>query len=60
MSHAGPWKLRRPASHATFPLDDFTSERLLNGWDEIGLTLRHEDAVSGYERRRPVWMPATA
>jgi 3-isopropylmalate/(R)-2-methylmalate dehydratase small subunit len=45
---------------ASFPLDDFTKERLLNGWDEIGLTLRHDDAVSGYERNRPAWMPATA
>jgi 3-isopropylmalate/(R)-2-methylmalate dehydratase small subunit len=27
----------------TFPLDEFTRDRLLNGWDDIGLTLRHED-----------------
>ena len=26
----------------TFPLDEFTRERLLNGWDDIGITLRHE------------------
>jgi 3-isopropylmalate/(R)-2-methylmalate dehydratase small subunit len=45
---------------ASFPLDEFTKERLLNGLDEIGLTLRHEDSVSGYELTRPVWMPATA
>jgi 3-isopropylmalate/(R)-2-methylmalate dehydratase small subunit len=42
-----------------FPLDEFTRERLLNGWDDIGLTLRHEDAIRGYERSRPSWMPTT-
>ena len=50
---------------ATFPLDDFTRERLLNGWDDIGLSLRHADEISrlrgpasglhalGVERARP-------
>ena len=32
-----------PGSRATFPLDEFTRERLLNGWDDIGLSLRHAD-----------------
>jgi 3-isopropylmalate/(R)-2-methylmalate dehydratase small subunit len=41
----------------TFPLDEFTRERLLNGWDDIGLTLRHEDDIDAYERVRPRWMP---
>ncbi len=41
----------------TFPLDEFTRERLLNGWDDIGLTLRHEDDIAAYERVRPRWMP---
>jgi len=41
----------------TFPLDGFTRERLLNGWDDIGLTLRHEDDIAAYERVRPRWMP---
>jgi len=44
---------------STFPLDDFTRERLLNGWDDIGLTMRHEDAIRAFEARRPSWMPAT-
>ena len=44
----------------TFPLDEFTRERLLNGWDDIGLTLRHEDAIAVYERTRPDWLPSTA
>jgi 3-isopropylmalate/(R)-2-methylmalate dehydratase small subunit len=42
----------------TFPLDDFTRERLLNGWDDIGLTLRHAAEIDAYEARRPAWMPA--
>jgi 3-isopropylmalate/(R)-2-methylmalate dehydratase small subunit len=44
----------------TFPLDEFTRERLLNGWDDIGLTLRHEDAISRYERERSQWMPSAS
>ncbi len=41
----------------TFPLDEFTRDRLLNGWDDIGLTLRHRDDISAYELRRAPWMP---
>ncbi|MGC9666280.1 3-isopropylmalate dehydratase small subunit [Planosporangium sp. 12N6] len=41
-----------------FPLDDFSRWRLLEGLDDIGLTLRHEAAVTAYEQRRPEWMPA--
>ena len=42
---------------APFPLDDFTRYRLLEGLDDIGLTLRHADALAAYEARRPRWMP---
>ena len=42
-----------------FELDDFTRWRLLNGLDDIGLTLRHTDAVADYEARRPAWLPTT-
>jgi 3-isopropylmalate/(R)-2-methylmalate dehydratase small subunit len=41
-----------------FELDDFTQYRLVNGLDDIGLTLRSEDAISGYERTRPSWKPS--
>lgn len=41
----------------TFELDDFTQWRLLNGLDDIGLTLRHEDAIKAYEGSRPGWLP---
>jgi len=32
-----------------FELDAFLKERLLNGWDQIGLTLRHEDKIAAFE-----------
>jgi 3-isopropylmalate/(R)-2-methylmalate dehydratase small subunit len=41
----------------TFGLDEFTRERLLNGWDDIGLTLRHEGEITAYEGHRASWMP---
>ena len=33
-----------------FDVEAFLRERLLNGWDQIGLTLRHEDAITAFER----------
>jgi len=40
-----------------FELDDFTQYRLLNGLDDVGLTLRHADAIDRYESTRPAWFP---
>ena len=40
-----------------FPLDDFTRHRLLQGLDDIGLSLQHADKISAFEARRPEWMP---
>lgn len=42
---------------AEFPLDEFTRHRLLEGLDDIGLSLRYEDKIAAYEARRPAWMP---
>lgn len=42
---------------ATFPLDDFTQYRLLEGLDDIGLTLRHEDKITAFEQSRPAYKP---
>jgi 3-isopropylmalate/(R)-2-methylmalate dehydratase small subunit len=42
-----------------FELDDFTRWRLLNGLDDIGLTLTHTEDVDAYEARRPSWLPTT-
>jgi 3-isopropylmalate/(R)-2-methylmalate dehydratase small subunit len=44
----------------TFPLDEFTRERLLNGWDDIGLTLRHQDDITRYEGNRAAWLPTAS
>jgi 3-isopropylmalate/(R)-2-methylmalate dehydratase small subunit len=38
---------------ATFAIDDFTRLCLLQGLDDIGLTLQHEDEISSYEARHP-------
>ena len=40
-----------------FPLDDFTRWRLMEGLDDIGLTLRAEDEIASYEATRPVHLP---
>ena len=36
-----------------FALDDFSRWRLMEGLDDIGLTLRHEDAIAAFEAQRP-------
>ena len=43
----------------TFPMDDATRERYLEGLDDIGISLRHEDAITGYESPRPSRLPTT-
>ena len=45
---------------APFALDQFTQYRLLNGLDDIGLSLRHEDSIREYEQHRPGWAPSLA
>ncbi len=42
----------------SFSLDPFTQHRFLEGLDDIGLTLRHEEAITAYERSRPGWLPS--
>jgi 3-isopropylmalate/(R)-2-methylmalate dehydratase small subunit len=42
-----------------FGIDDYTRWRLLEGLDDISLTLRHETEVSAFERSRPAWKPTT-
>ncbi|MCA1711014.1 MAG: 3-isopropylmalate dehydratase small subunit [Actinobacteria bacterium] len=43
---------------ATFDLDEFTRWRLMEGLDDIGLTLRHVEDVGVFEQARPGWLPA--
>ncbi|MBA4083701.1 MAG: 3-isopropylmalate dehydratase small subunit [Kytococcus sp.] len=42
-----------------FNVDDYTRWRLLEGLDDIGLTLRHEQDITEYESTRPSWKPVT-
>ncbi|ADG89500.1 3-isopropylmalate dehydratase small subunit [Thermobispora bispora] len=42
-----------------FEIDDYTRWRLMEGLDDIGLTLRHEAEIEAYEKRRQPWLPTT-
>jgi 3-isopropylmalate/(R)-2-methylmalate dehydratase small subunit len=42
-----------------FEIDDYTRWRLLEGLDDIGLTLRNEDKIAEFEARREAWRPRT-
>jgi 3-isopropylmalate/(R)-2-methylmalate dehydratase small subunit len=42
-----------------FEIDDYTKWRLLEGLDDIGLTLRDEPAITSFEKERGSWMPKT-
>ncbi|MDO5077976.1 3-isopropylmalate dehydratase small subunit [Corynebacterium sp.] len=43
----------------SFQVDDYTRWRLMEGLDDIGLTLRNEEAIADFEQRRPSFMPRT-
>ena len=43
----------------SFDIDDYTRWRLLEGLDDVGITLSHEDQIARYETTRPSWKPAT-
>ena len=42
-----------------FEIDDYTRWRLMEGLDDIGLTLRQSDAIDDYESKRPAFKPKT-
>lgn len=44
---------------APFQIDDYTRWRLLEGLDDIALTLRHEDEIGSFEEAREPWKPTT-
>jgi 3-isopropylmalate/(R)-2-methylmalate dehydratase small subunit len=46
-----------PWVQESFAFDDFRRWCLLEGYDDIDLTLRHTDAISAYEASRPPWLP---
>jgi 3-isopropylmalate/(R)-2-methylmalate dehydratase small subunit len=43
----------------SFTIDDYTRHRLLEGLDDIGLTLTHADEIAAFEALRPSWLPKT-
>jgi 3-isopropylmalate/(R)-2-methylmalate dehydratase small subunit len=55
----GAREVRVDDSVWTFPIDDFSRWRLMEGLDDIGLTLRHEDMITSYEKSRPPFKPVT-
>jgi 3-isopropylmalate/(R)-2-methylmalate dehydratase small subunit len=50
-------QLRAAGREWAFPIDDFSRWRLLEGLDDIGLTLRHEESITAFEQGRPEWTP---
>ena len=42
-----------------FEIDDYVRWRLMEGLDDIGLTLQNLEAIEAYEAKRPSWMPRT-
>lgn len=47
------------ALQVPFEIDDYTRWRLLEGLDDIGLTLREADTIAQFEARREAWRPRT-
>ena len=54
----GSKRVTGPGVDEAFEIDDFTRWRLLEGLDDIGLTLRHVDAIDAFERTRPTRLPS--
>ena len=46
-----------PALAGSFDIDDYTRWRLMEGLDDISLTLRYADEIATFERQRPSWLP---
>jgi 3-isopropylmalate/(R)-2-methylmalate dehydratase small subunit len=45
---------------ARFDMDPFTKHRLLNGLDDIGLTMQYADDIEAFEASRPSYKPSLA
>ncbi len=52
-------EVRFDGASVPFELDDYARWRLLEGLDDVGLTLRHTDLIAEFEAARPGWMPRT-
>ncbi len=49
--------VRTPGIDEVFDMEAYTRWRLMEGLDDIGLTLRHEAAITAYESTRQDWLP---
>jgi 3-isopropylmalate/(R)-2-methylmalate dehydratase small subunit len=47
-----------PNVYETFEMDDFTRQRIMQGLDDISLTLTHEGDLEAFERSRPSYLPS--
>ena len=52
-------QVRYGSTTLSFTIDDYTRWRLIEGLDDIGLTLKHVDAISTFEKARPAYKPVT-
>ena len=50
----------RDRIRAPFEIDGYTRWRLMEGLDDIGLTLRHAGEITTFEHSRPAWLPVTS
>jgi 3-isopropylmalate/(R)-2-methylmalate dehydratase small subunit len=55
----GERQVRYAGVVASFDIDDYTRWRLMEGLDDIGLTLRHADTINDFEESRRPWLPTT-
>lgn len=52
-------RILAPGFEASFPMDDFTKNRFIEGLDDVGLTLRYSSDIAEFERSRADWLPTT-
>ncbi len=52
-------ELRLGDTVVSFEIDEYTKWRLMEGLDDIGITLQSEEAIAAYEARRESWKPKT-
>ncbi|WP_116243768.1 3-isopropylmalate dehydratase small subunit [Nocardiopsis sp. FIRDI 009] len=52
-------EVRAPGVRESFELDDYTRWRLMEGLDDIALTLRHTEEIGAFEQNRRSWLPVT-
>jgi 3-isopropylmalate/(R)-2-methylmalate dehydratase small subunit len=52
-------EVRCGAVSSGFDIDDYTRWRLMEGLDDIALSLQHDDAITAFEARREAWRPRT-